>query len=154
MHSSDLLATAPPKRIPKGLPAYWDRVIRTWYALKGKGPDETFNGSIETLRGLPFKHPAVYLLVEISEVVRKRLRGNKLFTLGDIFERYKPTGSAISRDDPLLQPYVQAFGQRRINLYPHAVYKLLKYPLDPHRRAVWTYGEIHKCQHNDREGAS
>ncbi|KAJ2755848.1 hypothetical protein GGI19_001309 [Coemansia pectinata] len=86
MHSSYLLATAPTKRIPKGLPAYWDRVLRTWYALKGKGPDETFNGSIEALLGLPFEHPAVYLLVEILEAVRKRLQANKLFALGDIFE--------------------------------------------------------------------
>ncbi|KAJ2866486.1 hypothetical protein GGH94_001527 [Coemansia aciculifera] len=142
MHSFDLLATAPPKGIPKALPACWDRVLRTWYALKGKGPDETFNGSIETLLGLPFEHPAVYLLIKISGAVRKRLRANKLFTLGDIFVRYEPTGAATSRDDPLLQPYVLAFGQCRINLHPHVVRKLLNYPLDPDRRTVCTYAQL------------
>ncbi|KAJ2860068.1 hypothetical protein GGH94_005744 [Coemansia aciculifera] len=86
MHSSDLPALTPPKRFPKGLPAYWDRVPRTWYALKGKGPDETFNGSIKALLGLPFDRPAVYLLAEISAAVWKKLRAHKLFTRGDTFE--------------------------------------------------------------------
>ncbi|KAJ2055113.1 hypothetical protein GGI17_006738 [Coemansia sp. S146] len=142
IHSSDLLAIAAPKRIPKGLPVYWDRVLCTWYALKGKGPDETFNCSIDIILDLPFDHPAVYLLVEISAAAWKRLRANKFFTPGDIFERYEPTGAAISRDDPLLQPYVLAFGQRRINLHPHVIRKLLNYPLDPDRRAVWAYAQL------------
>ncbi|KAJ2866747.1 hypothetical protein GGH94_001317 [Coemansia aciculifera] len=124
------LVTVEDIEYPHCLPAYWDRVLRTWYTLKGKGPDETFNGSIETLLGLPFDHSAVYLLVEISAAVRRRLWANKLFTLGDIFERYKPTGAAISQDDPLLQPYVLAFGQCRINLHPHVVRKLLNYTLE------------------------
>ncbi|KAJ2809610.1 hypothetical protein H4S07_003163, partial [Coemansia furcata] len=66
MHSSDLLALAQPKQFPKGLPAFWDQVLCSWFAIKGKGPDSTFTGSIEALLGLPFDHPAVYLLVNIS----------------------------------------------------------------------------------------
>ncbi|KAJ2088243.1 hypothetical protein GGI16_006362, partial [Coemansia sp. S142-1] len=109
MNSSDLLELAKPKRILKGLPAYWDRVLRSWFALKGKGPDETFNGLIESLLGLPFDHLAVYLLVEVSAATRKKLRANKLFALGNILERYKLAGTAILHDDPLLQLYVLAF---------------------------------------------
>ncbi|KAJ2452441.1 hypothetical protein GGI03_006773, partial [Coemansia sp. RSA 2337] len=137
LHSSDLLVLAQPKQIPKGLPAYWDLVLRSWFALKGKGPDETFNGPIESLLGLPFYHLAVYLLVEISAATRKKLRANKLITLGDIFVRYELTGVEISRDDPLLQPYVLAFSQGRNRLHTHVIHKLLNYPLDPDRGAVW-----------------
>ncbi|KAJ1915197.1 hypothetical protein LPJ71_002154, partial [Coemansia sp. S17] len=95
--------------------------LHIWFALKGKGFDEAFNGLTKSLLGLPFDHPAVYLLVEISAAIRKKLRANKLFTLGDIFVRYELTRAAILRDDPLLQPFVLAFGQRQINLHPHVV---------------------------------
>ncbi|KAJ2051783.1 hypothetical protein GGI08_005175 [Coemansia sp. S2] len=124
------------------MPAYWDLVLHSWFALKGKGPDETFNGPIESILGLPFDHPAVYLLVEISAATRKKLQMNKLFTLGDIFVCYELTGAAISRDDPLLQPYALAFSQRWINLHPHIVRKLLNYLLDLDRCAVWAHAQL------------
>ncbi|KAJ2463158.1 hypothetical protein GGI03_004018 [Coemansia sp. RSA 2337] len=98
--------------------------------------------SIESLLGLPFDHPAVYLLVEISAATRKKLRANKLFTLGDVFVCYELTGAAISCDDPLLQLYILAFSQRRINLHPHVICKLLNYPLDPNRCAVWAHAQL------------
>ncbi|KAJ2012553.1 hypothetical protein GGI14_005773, partial [Coemansia sp. S680] len=53
----------------------------------GKGPDEIFNGSTESLLGSPFDYPAVYLFVVISVATRKKLRASKLITLGDSFER-------------------------------------------------------------------
>ncbi|KAJ2810938.1 hypothetical protein H4S07_002379, partial [Coemansia furcata] len=59
----------------------------------------------------------------------------------DVFERYELTGAAISRDDPLLHPYVQAFRQYKINLHPHVTRKLLDYPREPNRRAVWAYAQ-------------
>ncbi|KAJ2420397.1 hypothetical protein GGF41_004271, partial [Coemansia sp. RSA 2531] len=62
------------------LPAYWDQVLRSWFALKDTGPDETFNSSIKCLLGLPFDHPLVYLLVKVSAATRKKLWANKLFT--------------------------------------------------------------------------
>ncbi|KAJ2428528.1 hypothetical protein GGF41_001349 [Coemansia sp. RSA 2531] len=96
----------------------------------------TFNGPVESLLGLPFDHPEVYLLVEISVATRKKLWANKLFTLGDIFKQYKPTGAAISRDDSLLQSYVLAFGQLQTNLHPHVLHKLLNYLLNQKRRYV------------------
>ncbi|KAJ2012429.1 hypothetical protein IWW57_006320, partial [Coemansia sp. S610] len=142
MHSSDLLAAAPPKRFPKGLPAFWDRVLRSWFAIQGKGPDGTFNGDVDSMLGLPFEHPAVYLLVDITAAARKKLRENKLFTLGDVFERYEPTGAAISRDDPLLRPYVSAFTKFKINLHPHVTRKLLDYPAEPNRRTVWAHARV------------
>ncbi|KAJ2053946.1 hypothetical protein GGI08_004700, partial [Coemansia sp. S2] len=113
-----------------------------WFVLKGKGPDEAFNSFVESPLGLPFENLEVYLLVEKSAATRRTLQENKLFTLGEILERYELTGAAISRDDPLLQPYVLAFGQRRINLHPHAVFKLLNYPLDLKRCAVWAHTQL------------
>ncbi|KAJ1913141.1 hypothetical protein LPJ71_002579, partial [Coemansia sp. S17] len=113
-----------------------------WFVLKGKGSNGTFNGPIESLLGLPFDHPVMYLLIEIYAATRKKLQANTLFTLSDIFEQYEPTGPALSHDDPLLQPFVLAFGQRRVNLHPYVVFKLLNYPLNPKRCAVWAYAQL------------
>ncbi|KAJ2457255.1 hypothetical protein GGI03_006149, partial [Coemansia sp. RSA 2337] len=80
--------------------------------------------------------------VEISAATQKKYLANKLFALGDIFKLYRPTGTAISRDDPILQPYVLSFGQRRVNLHPHVISKLLNYPLDSDRCAVWAHAQL------------
>ncbi|KAJ2070440.1 hypothetical protein GGH13_004022, partial [Coemansia sp. S155-1] len=77
----------------------------------------------------------------ISAATRKKLQANKLFTLGDIFEQYEPTGAATSRDDPLLQPYVLALSQRRINLHPTLLPNCLTIR-STRKDAVWAYAQL------------
>ncbi|KAJ2508789.1 hypothetical protein IWW47_000422, partial [Coemansia sp. RSA 2052] len=141
-HSSDLLAKSPPASWPKAIPEFWRRVLSSWKSVGGRGPGNDFEGPLESLLSLPFEHPAVSLLTQLPAKARNSIRSNKIFTLGDVFQRYEPTGAAITRDDPSVLPFVKYFVKRSINFHPRVVRKLLDYPSEPNRRAMWAHAQM------------